>query len=194
MDEVFEITEYVQQEAGYGTDVIWGNCSDHNLGDGISVTVIATGFNKSDTAESTEMFQAETQVNKEPTVVNLEDPDPQTILFGDTPKQDDKTKVDLITEVETPVESTAPQPDNVVEFDHLETLDERRRRLEDMSVKLTNPKVLKEVEDQPAYLRKGVKLDDEDMSNAPHMSKWSVSNDDEPEINENNSYLHDNID
>ena len=34
----------------------------------------------------------------------------------------------------------------------------------------------------------------EDMSNAPHMSKWSVSNDDEPEINENNSYLHDNID
>ena len=44
MDEVFEITEYVQQEAGYGTDVIWGNCSDHNLGDGISVTVIATGL------------------------------------------------------------------------------------------------------------------------------------------------------
>ena len=44
MDEIFEITEFVQEEAGYGTDLIWGNCYDENLGDSISVTVIATGF------------------------------------------------------------------------------------------------------------------------------------------------------
>ena len=47
MDEVFEITEYVQEEAGYGTDLIWGNCYDETLGDQLSVTVIATGFDSS---------------------------------------------------------------------------------------------------------------------------------------------------
>lgn len=44
MSEIGEITEYVQEEAGYGTDIIWGNCYDDTLGDKISVTVIATGF------------------------------------------------------------------------------------------------------------------------------------------------------
>jgi cell division protein FtsZ len=44
MDEIFEITEFVQEEAGYGTDLIWGNCYDEELGEKISVTVIATGF------------------------------------------------------------------------------------------------------------------------------------------------------
>ncbi|HJW29578.1 MAG TPA: cell division protein FtsZ, partial [Saprospiraceae bacterium] len=44
MDEVFEITEYVQAEAGFGTDLIWGNCYDESLGEKLSVTIIATGF------------------------------------------------------------------------------------------------------------------------------------------------------
>ena len=44
MDEIFEITEFIQEEAGYGTDLIWGNCYDESLGNKISVTVIATGF------------------------------------------------------------------------------------------------------------------------------------------------------
>ena len=44
MDEIGEITEYIQGEAGYGTDLIWGNCKNDNLGEKISVTVIATGF------------------------------------------------------------------------------------------------------------------------------------------------------
>jgi len=44
MDEIFEITEFVQEEAGFGTNLIWGNCFDESLGDKISVTIIATGF------------------------------------------------------------------------------------------------------------------------------------------------------
>ncbi|MCB0682529.1 MAG: cell division protein FtsZ, partial [Saprospiraceae bacterium] len=46
MDEIFEITEFVQEEAGFGTDLIWGNCYDESLGEKISVTVIATGFER----------------------------------------------------------------------------------------------------------------------------------------------------
>lgn len=44
MDEIFEITEFIQEEAGNDTNLIWGNCFDERLGDKITVTIIATGF------------------------------------------------------------------------------------------------------------------------------------------------------
>jgi cell division protein FtsZ len=44
MNEVTEITKYVEEEAGFVTDLIWGNSTDEALGDKISVTIIATGF------------------------------------------------------------------------------------------------------------------------------------------------------
>lgn len=44
LDEIGEINDYVQTEAGSGTDVIWGNCTDDELGDELRVTLIATGF------------------------------------------------------------------------------------------------------------------------------------------------------
>ena len=43
MDEIGDIMEYVQQEAG-STDIILGTCDDPSLGDKLSVTLIATGF------------------------------------------------------------------------------------------------------------------------------------------------------
>lgn len=44
MDEVAEITDYIQEEAGMDADVIWGNGTDEDLGDRLTLTVIATGF------------------------------------------------------------------------------------------------------------------------------------------------------
>ncbi len=44
MDEVSIITDFIQQEAGLAADLIWGNCTDEGLGEKISVTIIATGF------------------------------------------------------------------------------------------------------------------------------------------------------
>jgi cell division protein FtsZ len=44
MDEMSEITDYVQDEAGLTADVIWGSGFDETLGDNICVTVVATGF------------------------------------------------------------------------------------------------------------------------------------------------------
>lgn len=45
LDEVMDIQEYVQQETGNCSEVIWGNGVDTSLGDGLNVTLIATGFN-----------------------------------------------------------------------------------------------------------------------------------------------------
>ena len=44
LDEVVEMTEYTQSICGNCSDVIWGNGIDESLGDEISVTLIATGF------------------------------------------------------------------------------------------------------------------------------------------------------
>lgn len=44
LDEVMEITDYIQHEAGSSADIIWGNGTDETLGDKISITLIATGF------------------------------------------------------------------------------------------------------------------------------------------------------
>jgi cell division protein FtsZ len=51
MDEVSVITDYIQEEAGLAADLIWGNCKDETLGDKLSVTIIATGFQTKDERE-----------------------------------------------------------------------------------------------------------------------------------------------
>jgi cell division protein FtsZ len=61
MDEIFEITEFVQEEAGYGTDLIWGNCFDENLGEKISVTLIATGFERQSKL-STDIYEKDNKI------------------------------------------------------------------------------------------------------------------------------------
>lgn len=44
IDEIGEINDHIQIEAGYGANIIMGVGEDANLGDAIAVTVIATGF------------------------------------------------------------------------------------------------------------------------------------------------------
>lgn len=47
MDEIDEITDYIQKQAGYTAELIWGNGTDASLGNKVCVTVIATGFGSS---------------------------------------------------------------------------------------------------------------------------------------------------
>jgi cell division protein FtsZ len=44
MDEVTEITDYIQKKTQSTGDIIWGNGFDESLDDKVSVTIIATGF------------------------------------------------------------------------------------------------------------------------------------------------------
>jgi cell division protein FtsZ len=48
MDELTDITDYIQEYAGDNAEVIFGHGVDSSLGENISVTVIATGFGKVD--------------------------------------------------------------------------------------------------------------------------------------------------
>ena len=44
LDEIGEINDYIQDEAGYDANIIMGVGEDESLEDGISVTIVATGF------------------------------------------------------------------------------------------------------------------------------------------------------
>jgi len=48
MDEVMEITDFIQDAAGEGAEVIWGHGLDTSLGEKLSITVIATGFSSNE--------------------------------------------------------------------------------------------------------------------------------------------------
>ena len=63
MDELMEITEYIQDKAGDEAEVIFGHGIDVEYGDSISVTVIATGFNAP---------VLETKLGSNRTVIDLE--------------------------------------------------------------------------------------------------------------------------
>ncbi len=68
MDEISQITDYIQDEAGLSADIIWGTGRDEELGDHISITLIATGFeaNKS-------IGGIQTEKKKEKVVHNLKE-------------------------------------------------------------------------------------------------------------------------
>jgi cell division protein FtsZ len=50
-DEITEITDYILDAAGTQVDIIWGAGQNESLGDNISVTIVATGFDKEVQAE-----------------------------------------------------------------------------------------------------------------------------------------------
>lgn len=67
MDEIGDITDFIQDQAGLTADIIWGNCHDEHLGEKLSVTIIATGF-KTREEIGTEIIRAK---DKTKTIHNL---------------------------------------------------------------------------------------------------------------------------
>ena len=66
MDEISDITDFIQDEAGSSADVIWGYGLDESLGDSLSVTIIATGFNQNpNTGVNLEREQVARRINLE---------------------------------------------------------------------------------------------------------------------------------
>lgn len=87
LDEVEMIQAYIQEQAGDECDVIFGTGFDDNLGDQISVTIIATGFNYNplDHAYNADKKRPVHEKNKE--VYELKsNEDTQTTSFDDVDK------------------------------------------------------------------------------------------------------------
>jgi cell division protein FtsZ len=50
MDEIMNITDFIQGAAGESAEVIWGHGHDSLLGDNLSITIVATGFSSPEEA------------------------------------------------------------------------------------------------------------------------------------------------
>ncbi len=104
MDEAEAIQAYVQQQAGDNCDVILGMGHDPNLGDRISVTIIATGFNQKE-------FTPEPMKSNEPEkiMVTLGSVDTQTnsVMNAETPHSATPASFNAVAPV-TEVTSMSP--------------------------------------------------------------------------------------
>jgi len=211
MDEIGEITEYVQEEAGYGTDLIWGHCHDPELGDKLSITLIATGFD-----EGAKKMNIEEQ--KETVFVPLEDEREVIDMSQITENnidQDHRNQytVDFsVEEVKTKsaaIEKSKPDYIDPMDYDmnkvkKLEEEEKRKREhdalrlkyLRDVNSKpLDSPKAISDLESQPAYMRRNVVLDDVPNADESKLSGFSITDDPEGPIRDSrNSFLHDNVD
>lgn len=196
MDEIYEINEFVQEEAGLNTNIIWGNCYNENLGEKISVTLIASGFEK---GRKIMHHQSAT-----PNVVSLDDDkiqdnpaykeekERQTAMF-EFPKND------LRATAENYSKTQFSEP--YIEENH-RSEQERRFNRDDMSgrndyrkqvanVRLSNPQTVVELENTPAYIRRKVVLEDVPHSSEQNYSKWSITQDDELIMRNDNPFLRD---
>ncbi len=271
MDEVSIITDYIQEKAGLSADLIWGNCTDETLGDRLSVTIIATGFQTSEqrvneernkkkisllTPDEAPMVRVVEPVNSfiEPKTVHSYEPVlkakeevAQADLFGglfnrqeakraqdndhtvvrhtlaEEEKQPEQpvdngfefeiklAETNFVFEVpvaEVPAKPTPdPEPEVIVvgldDDKNDESMEEQLRkskerilRLKDLSMKLRTTNGLQELENEPAYKRKQLNLQQVQHSSESQVSRFTLSNDQDggTEIRPNNSFLHDNVD
>jgi cell division protein FtsZ len=258
MDEVSEITEYIQSESGSTAEIIWGNGTDESLGKQIGVTLIATGFDSSGSFDYSpaivtakpkervilplvnEMKEEKKEVAAEPVnnvntekedynnftvttktvetpvvkevkheeqqkVVTLFTLDDELAPVKETPEtqpvfeQNKANEPFLITNVEKKIEvKPLPKEESVSDAnpDVIRKSQERINKLRELSMKIKTAQGLIEHEKEPAYLRKNVVLTNVTPSSESHVSRLSLSEDEnkQTKLNQNNSYLHDNVD
>jgi len=210
MEEIAEITDYVQDEAGYGTNMIWGNCHDESLGDQICVTIIATGFDhvekkQAQQVERTEKMALNDDRYNNETVqnemfYNNAVAEPEFVSYASSEDDEfrlrtEKTnKVAAVTFQESHMSGEDKEKHNEDKRRHIEQEQKRRDQFRNRMVRLTNPQNVSDLEAVPAYVRRKVMLDDVSASHEMKYSRMTFTVDDEPEFRLDNAYLHDNVD
>lgn len=103
IDEIGEINDFIQMEAGQTANIIMGIGEDDDLGDAIAVTVIATGFNSD---QQDEIVNTETKKiihtleDEQRAVQNLSKEEPIQTLRIDQPLEEPVIKHHLEEEIE----------------------------------------------------------------------------------------------
>ncbi len=177
--EIATITNYVRERAGEETNVIFGNGYDETLGDKLSVTLIATGF-------ESELSHRNVKSANIPVKVELDAPD-----FIDDSEELDHQMIYDIEELEGMDEETFNEVDDVrniienyngrgqsVELEYNPDnqrqkliREERKRDYEEQRAKrearrgnfaqgLDDPNTILEMENIPAYKRRRIDLED----------------------------------
>ena len=237
MDEIGDITDYIQDQAGLTADIIWGNCHDEHLGERLSVTIIATGFKTreelgselnraKDKAKTIHSLDEEIKLPKEN--VEMSAPKEPAILEPVLKKDLTPPPVSMTEKEELTFEFALSQPkenewntsvaesntEDEKDFkkkpvvhdlydtdgedsteEQLRKSKERIQKLKSLSYRIGNANI-SDMEKEPAYKRRNIKLDSVPHSSESNVSRYTLSNEDEKksELRQNNTFLHDNVD
>ena len=197
MDEIGEITDFVQDAAGQSADIIWGVNSDEEIGDNVAVTIIATGFSPDVIPEiyvdKSKKIQKIPLVDK--SVVDEIDLEEFTVedelVDSDKFELKDNNDVDLNDEPSfTPnVDGLSPEIEPAVS-----PSDSRVERLGYLKSGIN----VDELENVPAYVRRKKKLVDngvETSDDNDEVSRFTLRDDEDGiQIRKENRYLNDNVD
>ena len=109
---------------------------------------------------------------------------------------EDQTKDEELIEFETPHKVNLDDDLNVSNAQSMRIeAREREERLREISIKLRTPSGLTKLEEEPAYKRNNIDLDETVHSSEDEVSSFTLEEkDDDIILNDNNSYLHDNVD
>jgi len=215
MDEIGEIADYVNNEVGSSPNIIWGTGIDEKLGDSISITVIATGFESTSIPElyakkvskkTITLSDGESDVKKEAPVLVLEDDiiddedkslnlTQRTIDFDlKKSRKKESDKFVVLQEPESETEVAVETKKSEIQ----KKLNESRERMKERRMDSSKIKDnIDEFESEPAYKRKNLKIDQPIHTNDSKVSRYSLEDDEESDgatLNPNNAYLHDNVD
>ncbi|MDG1147867.1 MAG: cell division protein FtsZ [Crocinitomicaceae bacterium] len=250
MDEITEITDYIQEAAGSTADVIFGHAKDETLGDKVSVTVIATGFSSSPitgfekapqkqvTKLAEEVKEIKTPLESPthqnpwtaaekvevkqdtPFLKTEKTPEFPTSTLADSEKQEEiKLDWETSTTAENTTAETTEEPaiitrvvlddtdETIMNLEERETKQkrspeeqqkrsqERLSRIQQYTQRLKKADGIQEFENEPAYVRRNIQLDESIPSQSDNSSRFSISKDENgTSLNSNNSFLHDNVD
>ncbi len=113
IDEIGEINDHIQTEAGHGANIIMGVGEDPELGEAISVTVIATGF---------DVEQQDDIVNSEAKKIIHTLEEEQKAVHDLTPQNIVHQLVDENTEIDEPVLKHTLTEEDEDEYDELDLI------------------------------------------------------------------------
>ena len=135
MDEISEITDYIQEQAGMSAEVIWGYGQDATLGDDVCVTVIATGFKGNggsvawtEKAEEPKKIWLEAEGAKE-VVAKVEKPVADLPVVNVVPPTQDEAPIEPYIKV---IEDSVEADERVIEFEVINKIDEKATDIEDV--------------------------------------------------------------
>jgi len=178
MDEISQITEYLQNAAGNNSNIIFGVGQNPNLGNKVVVTIIATGF-------GTNNF-----IPSEPNKIkhSLNDSANKQTTQKHTSLSDKKVHI-LDNEQQ---EISFETPSSIVETPEPQHVGEEKKRI---TYDLTNNDTVENLENIPAFIRQknNIKPNLTIDSNL-YPSNLTISKDKNNTLNNNNPYLFDKAD
>ena len=194
MDEIGEITDFIQEKAGNSADLIWGNGVDESLGDKISVTIIATGFSTSSIPEM------DMNKSQEKTYHTLNDDNHEAPVIKSETKASVENELYGTKNVK---QKTFEFEMNSSVFDEFEGLygnnpkKEAHNEVEEpVDYTQTSDEAVEELENIPAYRRKNMRFTGFKKKVEEKLSRFTISPDENNNVvlRDNNSFLHDNVD